>query len=46
MNIDEFLSTLPENVVKGREVELADGVVKKMFKLAGMRKGDVGKIKA
>ncbi|MGI0020506.1 MAG: SAM-dependent methyltransferase [Nitrososphaera sp.] len=41
MNIDEFLSTLPENVVKGREVELADGVVKKMFKLAGLRKGDV-----
>ncbi len=41
MNIDEFLSTLPENVVKGGEVELTDGVVKKMFKLAGLRKGDV-----
>lgn len=41
MNIDEFLSTLPENVVKGKEVELAGNIVKKMLKLAGMRKSDV-----
>jgi protein-L-isoaspartate O-methyltransferase len=41
LNIDEFLSTLPQNVVKGKEVELTDSVVKKMLKLAGLRKGDV-----
>ena len=41
MNIDEFLSTLPQEVVKGKEIELADGVVKKMLKLAGLRKGDI-----
>lgn len=40
MNIGEFLSTLPQDVMKG-EVEIPDKVLKKMFSLAGLRKGDV-----
>lgn len=41
MNIGEFLSTLPQHVVQGKEMFLPDSVVRKMFKLAGIRKSDV-----
>jgi len=40
LNIHEFLSTLPQDVVKGDEVNLPDNVVRKMFKLAGLKKSD------
>lgn len=41
MNIGEFLSTLPKDVVSGKEAALADAVVRKMLKLAGVRRSDV-----
>ncbi|MEO9295708.1 MAG: SAM-dependent methyltransferase [Nitrososphaera sp.] len=41
MNIGEFLSTLPQDVVQGKEMSLPDSVVRKMFKLAGIRKSDI-----
>lgn len=41
MNIGEFLSTLPQDVVRGKEMSLPDSVVRRMFKLAGIRKSDV-----
>ena len=41
MNIGEFLSTLPQDVVQGKGISLPDSVVRKMFKLAGIRKSDV-----
>lgn len=40
LNIGEFLSTLPQDVMKGG-VEIPDRVLKKMFRLAGLRKNDV-----
>lgn len=40
LNINEFLSTLPQNVVRGDDVSLPDNVVRKMFKLANLRKSD------
>lgn len=40
MNIGEFLSTLPQDVLKG-EVEIPDKVLKKMFRLVGLRKSDI-----
>ncbi|HEX9677348.1 class I SAM-dependent methyltransferase [Nitrososphaera sp.] len=40
MNIGEFLSTLPQDIMKGG-VEIPDRVLKKMFFIAGLRKGDV-----
>jgi SAM-dependent methyltransferase len=40
LNIEQFLSTLPQDVMKGK-VEIPDKVLKKMFRLAGLRKGDV-----
>lgn len=41
MNIGEFLSTLPQDVLKGKEIALAGSVVRRMLKLAGVRRGDV-----
>lgn len=41
MNIGEFLSTLPQGVLKGKEIALAGSVVRRMLKLAGLREGDV-----
>lgn len=40
MNISEFLSTLPQDILKG-EVEIPDKVLKKMFRLVSLRKSDV-----
>jgi hypothetical protein len=41
LNVGEFLSTLPQDVVKGKEITLTDNVVRRMFKLAKIRKSDV-----
>lgn len=41
MNISEFLSTLPQDVVRGEGVSLKESVLKRMFKLAGLRRSDV-----
>ena len=40
MNIAEFMSTLPQNVVKGETVALPDHAIEQMFKLAGLKKSD------
>jgi hypothetical protein len=40
LNIGEFLSTLPQDVLEGKGIELAAGVVRRMLRLAGVRKGD------
>ncbi|UVS69177.1 methyltransferase domain-containing protein [Nitrososphaera viennensis] len=40
MNIAEFMSTLPQNVVKGESVELPEHAIEQMFKLAGLKKSD------
>ena len=40
MNIGDFLSSLPQDVLQG-EVEIPDRVLKKMFRLAGVGKGDI-----
>jgi SAM-dependent methyltransferase len=41
MNISEFISTLPTSVVKGDNVSLPDGVLRRMFKLARLSKKDI-----
>ena len=41
MNIAEFMSTLPKNVVSGEEIALPEQAVEKMFSLAGLKKTDV-----
>jgi precorrin-6B methylase 2 len=41
LNVGEFLSALPQDVVKGKEITLTDSVVRRMFKLAKIRKSDV-----
>lgn len=41
MNINEFISTLPTSVVKGDNVSLPDGVIRRMFKLARLSKKDI-----
>jgi len=41
MNISEFISTLPTSVVKGDNVSLPDGVIRRMFKLARLSKKDI-----
>lgn len=40
MNIAEFMSTLPENVVRGESVELPEHALLQIFKLAGLKKSD------
>ncbi|HXV45939.1 MAG TPA: methyltransferase domain-containing protein [Nitrososphaera sp.] len=40
MELDEFLSTLPQSIVTGEAVSLPDGVVRKLFKFAGLKKSD------
>lgn len=41
MELDEFLSTLPKSIVTGEAVSLPDGVVRKIFKFAKLKKSDV-----
>ncbi len=40
MNISEFLSTLPKNVVTGESAELPEPVLMRVFKLACLKKSD------
>lgn len=41
LELDEFLSTLPQSVVTGEAVSLPDSVVRNIFKFAGLKKSDV-----
>lgn len=41
MELNEFLSTLPKSTVTGEAVSLPDGVVRKVFKFAKLKKSDV-----
>lgn len=41
MELDEFLSTLPKSIVTGEAVSLPNGVVRKIFKFAKLKKSDV-----
>lgn len=41
MELDEFLSALPKSIVTGEAVSLPDGVVRKIFKFAKLKKSDV-----
>ena len=41
MNINEFLSTLPNSVITGNNVSLPDNVIKRMLRLASLNKNDI-----
>ncbi len=41
MELDEFLSSLPQSIVTGEAVSLPDTVVRKIFKFANLKKSDV-----
>ena len=40
VNISEFMSTLPQNVVKGESVELPENTLLQIFSLGGLKKSD------
>ena len=41
MELDEFLSSLPQSIVTGEAVSLPDSVVRKIFKFAELKKSDL-----
>ena len=41
MKLEELLSSLPQSTLRGDEVTLPDSVYRRIFKFAGLRKGDV-----
>ena len=41
MKITEFLSSLPQSVVKGEDISVPDNVVRKIFRLANLRETDM-----
>lgn len=41
LKIQEFISSLPRSIVKGEDVSIPDNVIKKIFKLANVRKTDI-----
>ncbi|MGI0025073.1 MAG: SAM-dependent methyltransferase, partial [Nitrososphaera sp.] len=41
MNLDELLSSLPQSTLKGDAISLPDSVLRRIFKLASLRKSDV-----
>jgi trans-aconitate methyltransferase len=41
LELNEFLSSLPQSVITGEAVSLPDKVVRKIFKFARLKKGDV-----
>jgi trans-aconitate methyltransferase len=41
LNLDELLSSLPQSTLKGDTVSLSDNVIRRIFKLASIRKSDV-----
>ncbi len=41
MELDEFLSSLPQSIVTGEAVSLPDNVVRKIFKFVELKKSDV-----
>lgn len=40
MKLDEFMSSLPQQTVRGEGISLSDSVVRKIFRFAGLRKSD------
>ena len=40
LKIEEFISSLPQSVVKGEDISIPDNVVRKIFKLANLGKTD------
>jgi hypothetical protein len=40
LKIQEFISSLPQSVVKGEDISIPDNVIRKLFKLANLRKRD------
>jgi trans-aconitate methyltransferase len=41
LKIKEFLSSLPQSVVKGEDISIRDNVVRKIFRLANLRETDI-----
>ena len=41
LKIQDFLSSLPQSVLKGEEISIPDSVVKKMLKIANVNKKDI-----
>ncbi|QDI88642.1 SAM-dependent methyltransferase [Candidatus Nitrosopumilus sp. SW] len=41
MKIDEYLDTLPENLLSGEDVQLSEKSLRDIFKFVGLKKGDV-----
>ncbi|TLY09708.1 MAG: methyltransferase domain-containing protein [Thaumarchaeota archaeon] len=41
LELDEFLSSLPQSIVTGEAVSLPDNVVRRIFKFAKLKKSDV-----
>jgi trans-aconitate methyltransferase len=41
LELEEFLSTLPQSIVTGEAVSLPDSVVRKIFKFAKLKKSDI-----
>jgi SAM-dependent methyltransferase len=41
LELDEFLSTLPQSIITGEAVSLPDNVVRKIFNFAKLKKGDI-----
>ena len=37
----EFLSSLPQSVLKGEDIQIPDKVVRKLFRFAGLRRSDI-----
>ena len=41
MNIDEYLETLPENLLSGEDVQLPERSLREIFKFAELKKDDI-----
>lgn len=41
LNIEEFLTSLPQNVVSGEDISIPDNIIRKMFRTANLRKTDI-----
>jgi trans-aconitate methyltransferase len=41
LELDEFLSTLPQSIVAGEAISLPDNVIRKIFKFAKLKKSDI-----
>jgi len=41
LNIQEFISSLPQSLVKSEDISIPDDVIRKLFRLADLCKTDV-----